>query len=380
MTQAASDTAPPHPADPPPLRLMQVMASAGHGGAEGFFVRLCGALARYGIPQTVVIRRGAACGAALREAGITPVELPFRRLLDLTTRPRLRRLVARHRPTVVLSWMSRAAMLCPPGQYIQGQDTQSEHTHGKHIHVGRLGGYYDLKYYRTCDHLIGNTEDIARYLVREGWPADRAHYLPNFVETAGVTPVPRAMADTPDGVPLLIALGRLHPHKAFDTLLRALAGLPGAYLWLAGEGPDDAMLRQLAASLGVLDRVRFLGWRDDAGALIAAADILVCPSRIEPLGNVILEGWSRARPVVAAAAVGPLGLIKDGETGLLVPIDDPAALAGALSRVLADPILAARLAETGRVEGETRFGEQSVVERYVGLLSRLGIASGASSA
>ncbi|HWK45384.1 MAG TPA: glycosyltransferase [Stellaceae bacterium] len=345
-------------ADSRPLRLMQVMASTGHGGAEGFFVRLCVALARRGIDQSVVIRRGAAVAAELRGAGIEPVELPFRKLFDLTTGPRLRRLIARHRPTVVLSWMSRAAMLGP--------------SPGSSVHVGRLGGYYDLKYYRRCDHLIGNTEDIVRYLVREGWPAERAHYLPNFVETRPVAPLSRAMFDTPKGAPLLVALGRLHPHKAFDTLLRALANLPGVILWLAGEGPDRAALEHLAGTLGILDRVRFLGWRDDAGALIAAADVLVCPSRVEPLGNVILEGWARARPVVAATAAGPLGLIRDGETGLLVPIDDAAALAGALGRLLADSGLAGRLGEAGWAEGEARFGERSVVDRYVELLSRLG--------
>src|SRR5262249_40213530 len=143
---------------------------------------------------------------------------------------------------------------------------------GDFVHVARLGGYYDLKYYRFCDHLIGNTPDIVRYLTDKGWPKERAHLVPNFVHAETAPPEPRAQHQTPDGAPLLPAMGRLHPNKAFDTLLRALQGVPGAYLWLAGEGPERANLEALARELKVEGRVRFLGWRDDIAPLFAACD------------------------------------------------------------------------------------------------------------
>ena len=132
---------------------------------------------------------------------------------------------------------------------------------------------------------------------------------------------------------MLLALSRLHEKKGLDVLLRALAELPGCVAWIAGDGPLEADLKALAARLGVADRVRFLGWRSDRGALLKAADICVLPSRWEPFGTVMLEAWAAGTPLVAAASQGPSALIEDGGNGLLVPVDDAPALAAAIRRL-----------------------------------------------
>jgi glycosyltransferase involved in cell wall biosynthesis len=344
------------------MRLIQIMASKQRGGAEAFFARLCLALAQLRIKQTVVIRRGVAWRDELVAGGITPVEMPFLFNGDPLTRHRLGRLFAATAPDVVLSWMSRAASTCPRGR-----------PGGRFVHVGRLGGYYPLKYYTSCDHLIGNTRDIVEYVVSHGWPRDRVHYLPNFADERPVAPVDRASLNTPADVPVVLALGRLHVNKSFDVLLKAAADLPRVHVWIAGEGPLDASLRRLAEELGIAGRVRFLGWRTDVAALLAAADCLTCPSRDEPLGNVILEAWAHQRPVVAAASKGPRGLISDGRTGLLAPVDDPAALAAALRRVLDDKSLAAALAGAAREEYQKNFSQDAVAGRYHEFLSRLAV-------
>src|SRR5690606_28632923 len=139
---------------------------------------------------------------------------------------------------------------------------------------------------------------------------------------------------TPEDAPLLLTLGRLHPSKAQDVALAALARLPGAFLWIAGAGPLEAALKAQAHALGVHERVRFLGWRDDPSALYAAADICLFPSRYEPLGNVVIQAWAHGLPVIAAASQGPAALIAEGEDGLLVPIDDADALAAATRRLI----------------------------------------------
>jgi glycosyltransferase involved in cell wall biosynthesis len=331
------------------IRLAQVMAGAHHGGAETFFVRLALALHRAGQDQWAVIRRDAGRAAALRAGGLTPVELPFGGLLDYRTRLGMRRILRDYRPQVVLTWMSRATRLCPRGEF---------------VHVGRLGGYYDLKYYRRCDHLIGNTRDIVAYLVRSGWSESRAHYLPNFVPDMSAAPVARAALDTPEDVPLALALGRLHSNKAFDVLIEALARAPGIHLWLAGEGPARAELESHAERLAVSNRVRFLGWREDAAALLAAADMLVCPSRHEPLGNVVIEAWAAGTPVVAASSAGPAALIRDGVNGLLVPVEDADSLAGALTRLAQNRTLRAELTTAGRAAYAAEFSESVVVAQY----------------
>lgn len=332
------------------------MAGARHGGAEAFFTRLAIALERSGQEQRVAIRRDPARAARLRAAGVAVTELPFGGWLDFRTRPALGRLMRDWRPQVVLSWMNRATRLVPPGPAVR---------------LARLGGYYDLKYYRGVDHLIGNTADIVAYLIRQGWPAERAHYLPNFVDAEPMPPVDRAALATPADAPVILALGRLHRVKGFDVLLEALARLPTAWLWLAGEGPERPALEAQVARLGLGGRVRLLGWREDMAALLAAADVLACPSRHEPLGNVVIEAWAHGVPVVASESAGPRALIRRDESGLLVPVEDADALAAALGRVIAEPALAETLAGAGRAAYERSFTETAVLAAYRALIERV---------
>lgn len=326
------------------------MGGAEIGGAEAFFSRLVPALARAGVEQRVVIRRHRERAAQLREAGLETVELAFGGLLDLATPLRLRHQIKAFKPDIVLTWMNRATAKAPRGDF---------------VHVGRLGGYYDLKYYWACDHLIANTEDIARYLVEEGWPQAKVHYLPNFVDATKAPPFDRKALYVPGGAPLVLALGRFHKNKAFDVLIEALAKVPGAYLCLAGEGPCRGELETLAERLGVKPRIRFIGWHEDTAPLFAAADVCVCPSRHEPLGNVVVEAWAHDVPVIAADSAGPGALIEPGKSGLLVPVDDAVSLSRAIRELLHDPRLGKRLAKGGRAAYKADFTEAKVVKRYL---------------
>lgn len=326
------------------------MAGAEFGGAEAFFVRLAIALNRTGLDQKVVIRKNPARAALLRNGEVEPIELPFGGRMDFSTTRALKREIKEFQPDVVLTWMNRATSMCPKGDF---------------VHAARLGGYYDLKYYSECDHLIGNTQDIVEYLVEHDWPADKAHYLPNFVFDEDAEPLSRRDFYTPNDVPLIVALGRLHENKAFDVLLSALARVPNAYLWLAGDGPLKEELQKQAEVLGIKPRVRFLGWRDDTAALLQTADLFVCPSRHEPLGNVVIEAWAQGLPVVAADSMGPGTLIENMESGVLVPVDDEILMARAIRGVLDDEDLSRRIAENGYQTYQDNFTEARVVEQYL---------------
>ena len=332
-------------------RVLQAIAGAAHGGAEIFFTRLAAALQRAGELQRVLIRRDSCRAQGLRAAGVEVGELAFGGIFDLTTRFAFGREIAAWRPDIVLTWMSRATRLCPRGDF---------------VHVARLGGYYDLKYYRRCDHLIGNTRAIVDYAVAKGWPREGITYLPNFVpDSAGAA----GRIASGERAPLVLALGRLHPNKGFDLLIEALAATRDITLWIAGDGPLRSNLERLASRLGIAGRVRFLGWREDVPRLLAAADLLVCPSLHEPLGNVVIEAWSAGLPVVATASDGPAGLIRDSENGILVPLPGsrgggPQALAQAIERVCADPALRAKLGKAGRQAYEAEFTEPIVVAGY----------------
>jgi len=332
------------------MRVMQVMAGAEYGGAEAFFTRLVIALRRARLHQRVIIRTNAHRSDQLRQGGLEPVELGFRGALDISTRLSLRREVASFKPDVVMTWMNRATAMAPAGNF---------------VHVARLGGYYDLKYYQKCDHLVGNTIDIVDYLTGQGWPAGKAHYLPNFVNSEPASAVGRAEFYTPRDAPLLLAMGRLHENKAFDVLIEALARVPDAYLWLAGEGPDRQKLEALAEKMGVKPRIRFLGWREDTAALLATCDLFVCPSRHEPLGNVVVEAWAHKVPVVAADSLGPGVLIQNDVNGVLVPINDPAAMALAIRGILNDNDRRGAIAAAGYASYKEKFTEEIVVKKYL---------------
>ncbi len=332
------------------MRVMQVMAGGEHGGAETFFVDLVTALQDRGLDQRAVIRRNPARSENLRKAGVPLAELRFGGPLDIITKPAMRREIARFQPDIVQTWMVRATKACRGGRF---------------IHVGWLGGYYKPPHFRGCDHVVGVTQDIANHMRAAGWAEPRSHYLPTFAVHHPAAPLSRVDYDTPDDVPLLLALGRLHVKKAFDILLKALVSVPQAWLWIAGEGEVRANLEQLAADLGVTKRVRFLGWRHDREALLATADLCVFPSRYEPFGTVTIEAWACGTPLVAAASAGPAAVIRDGEDALLVPVDDVEALAAAIKRVLEQPALAENLVAAGLRRYEAEFTEEACAKRYL---------------
>lgn len=332
---------------------MQVMAGAPVGGAEAFFERLVMALDGKSIEQAVVVRHHQERVRRLRDAGIEPETLRFGGFFDVFTRLKLKRLIDRTRPQIVLTWMNRATAACPAS-------TQAR----PFVLVARLGGYYNLKYYRHCDHLVANTHGIRRYLVDQGWDPERVHYLPNFVEFDDVDR-PSAAPSVSPVTRRIFAAGRLHENKGLDVLIRALPTVKHAHLDIAGSGPLARSLQGLASEVGVADRISWLGWVDGLSEHYRASDLFVCPSRHEPLGNVIVEAWAHRCPVVAAAAQGPLELIEDGTDGLLVEIDDHVALAGAINKVLDEPALGQSMAAAGYARYVDSFSKDVVVGQYM---------------
>ncbi len=340
------------------MSVLHLLGSRGDGGAETYFVDLVSALHDAGMEQTCALRSHAERARALAAAGVVTDSFGFGGLLDIITRPRIAAFGRRTGAKAMVAWMNRAARHTPAGPWKR---------------IGRLGGYYSLKYYQGFDHLVGNTQDIADWVVSQGWPAGQVSYIPNFAAAVEeVQPVSRASLDTPEGVPLLLGMGRLHDAKAHDVSLKALTMIPEAFLWIAGDGALEDKLKAMAAALGVADRVRFLGWRNDAGALYRTADVCVFPSRFEPLGNVVIQAWAHGLPVVAADSQGPGALIRHGEDGILVPIDEPEPLADGVKAILADPMMKIRFVQNGHARVESEFSKAAVVEEWRSLFSRLG--------
>jgi glycosyltransferase involved in cell wall biosynthesis len=168
-----------------------------------------------------------------------------------------------------------------------------------------------------------------------------------------------------DGSTLAFA-GRLGPQKALGVALEALAGVPAAALVIAGDGPDRAALELRARELRVDGRTRFLGSvsREAVLRLFRAADATLLSSSWENLPHTVLEALVVGSPVIATAVGGVPEVVRDGENGLLVPPNDPDALAAAIARVLGDDDLRHRLAEAapGSVAGYTEEAVFSQIE------------------
>jgi 2-deoxystreptamine N-acetyl-D-glucosaminyltransferase/2-deoxystreptamine glucosyltransferase len=199
-----------------------------------------------------------------------------------------------------------------------------------------------------ADAVIALTPSTARMLRGDGIPSGRVHVIPPGYDPALFA---AAAADPFPGLPRprVAYLGRLAPQKDVGTLLQAFALLPaGTRLLLVGDGPDRAALARRAQAFG--GRVHFAGFVPHAAvpAVLAHVDLLVLPSLYEDLSSALIEAMAAGLPVVATRVGGTADLVHHGVNGLLVAPRDPAALAAAISQVLADPAAAARLSAAAR--------------------------------
>jgi glycosyltransferase involved in cell wall biosynthesis len=200
--------------------------------------------------------------------------------------------------------------------------------------------------------------------------------IPHQVDVTGVN----KELDLPDTQHLVVHVGNIRPLKGHRTLVEAAALLAEIrqdirIVSIGGEKSDGdlANIRGIAAELGVSDRIRFLGRRGDALSFIAACEVYVNPADVEGLPVTILEALALARPVVATSVGGVPGIIRDGETGLLVPPGDPDALAKGISWMVDNPETAAAYGASGRELIEARYGIERMVREteavYDGVLN-----------
>lgn len=353
---------------------LHVIGGKGSGGAERFAVRLINALARRGEPVTAVTVAGGEI-ARMIDSSVMQYHAPMLGSWDRWSRWKINRAIRDCQPDVVQTYMGRATRIVhlPRGRLP--------------VHLARLGGFYNLKGYRHAHAWVGNTRGIRDYLVEHGLPESGVFHLGNFADTPARVPSGRLNAMRAEhglaGCSVILGLGRLHPNKGWADLLQAFARLPVSLhdhplrLLMVGDGPLRASLGQLAASLGIAKRVIWAGWQHDPAPWYQLADVFVCASVHEPLGNVILEAWANRTLVVSTRAQGPLELMRDGENGLLAPPGDPAALADVLQRALAlAPDARAAMIDAGSEEIRRHYTEAAILDAYIDLYTRLRDQSG----
>lgn len=325
--------------------VLHVIGQMVRGGAERQLVLVSAALAQRGWRQTVVsLNPGDVWEEHLREQGIAVVGVPRSgakpwRLWQLGQHVRAAR------PDIVHSWSLHTNLYCrwlpgfPAGRKVFS--LRRDVTRDRHTGRG-LGRPHHLSVWKHCGCVVSNSARALERLQAHGATTARAAVVGNVVVARG-----RAEPGQACGEPHVVAAGDLIPLKAYDVLVDALGSLADSghafRLSLAGVGPERSALERLAVERGIGGRVQFLGSVDDVPALMAAAHLLVHPSRSEGLSNTVLEAMGEGLPVVATPVGAIPEYVIDGRTGLLVPPGRADGLAAAISRLLTAPGLRAEL-------------------------------------
>ncbi len=220
--------------------------------------------------------------------------------------------------------------------------------------------------------------DLAAWLTATvGIPARKVEVLMNGVDTdrfaSGEVDRAALLPALPPDAVVVGTVGRLDPVKGHLDLVAAATRLdPAVHVVIVGDGPERDRLAAAISSSGVADRVHLLGERSDISELLRAFDLFCLPSLAEGISNTLLEAMATGLPVVATRVGGNPELVADGETGMLVPSADPAALAAALGRLTADPALRRRMGEAARARTVDDFSLDAMVARYAACYTSAG--------
>ena len=225
---------------------------------------------------------------------------------------------------------------------------------------------------RSADHIVSLTERGRGFLEGLGAAPEKLRVLPTGVDCSAFAPRWEREEDRPFTVGYI---GRIEEQKGVGDLLEAFArsATAGAapLLRFAGTGAATADLRARARELGISDRIEFLGRipHAEVPAFFASLDVLAAPTReVEPFGIVAVEAAAAGVPIIATAIGGFQETVLDGETGLLIPPSDPAALGSALARLVADPCRTRRLGEAAKMRARSVYDWPSIADQFESLL------------
>lgn len=348
--------------------ILHVQKVAGISGSEAHLLSLLPALRERGWNVRMLMLHEHEPGAwdfarALEARGVPIDAIPVRADVDPIAFVRLVGYLLRLRPAILHTHLVHAEWYALLAGALAGVPVRITTKHG-------FNEFREAPYFGVADRAVASLADVhiaisrglARYLEDvEGFDRESFEIVHYGIEPDGEPP---AYADA---TPRLLCVGRLIPIKGHVVLLRAFAEarkrLPDLELDIAGRGPLEPALKALVRELGIADAVRFLGHVSPIQQAIERSAVVVVPSMGEGFGMVALEAMERARPVIAAA-IGGLGeLVRDGETGLLVPAGEAEPLTEAIVRIAGDLELARRMGEAGRARAVSRFLQRSCTER-----------------
>ncbi len=370
------------------MRILLLIHNLDLGGAQSAVLNLARGLVQQDVrPLVVAWRRGGVLAPRFREAGIE-LDLPdaerggWRRLQVPAL---LRGLIARHGIDLVHAHMSDSAAWAALLQRRGGRPAVVTHHTNELIDTVGLGrpvyGWLRRRLlFASARRVAANiavSESVRARLAREAGLADETiAVIPNGIALPSDEAVQEAcVARAARQAPRIVFVGRLAESKGLETLIgalpRVLEAFPGAELELIGDGPERAALEARVRDLRLGGSVSFSGFVADVAPRLAQADLMVSPSRIEGLPLAVLEAMAWSLPVVASDIPGHRELIRPGETGTLVPPDDPHALALGTIAALRDPQRSRSLAVQARALVRRDYSAEAMARRHIALYRRL---------
>lgn len=365
------------------MKVLHVITTINRGGAENHLVELVHGQLAGGLRVAVVYLKGDGYWmAVLQEAGAEVTGLGLSRYGELAPLWRLRRLLAGFAPDIVHAHMPpaelyvRLALLGSRG----GGSPLVISKHNDEPFFRGLGQRCLGRWVaRGAAHLIAISDAVNRYSCANlGVPASKVTTIHYGIDTAPYAAVEgeavialRAAWDVPADAWVIGTVARLVPQKALPVMLEGYAAYRAAAtrpsrLVLVGRGPLEADLKSLAARLGIGEEVVWAGFREDIPTVMRAFDCFALTSNYEGFGLVLLEAMAAARPVVATAVSAIPEVVADGETGLLCPAGDAAAVAAAFTRI-EDRALRATLGHAGALRAGERFTLERMVAKTVAI-------------
>ncbi len=344
------------------MHVAHISKVTGIAGSETHLLMLLPGLAGQGVDVTMIMledpsRRADDFYEAMSAKGITVERVEIGSHIDLTLTKRLAETFKQLKPDIVHTHLIHADLYGTAAAGRAGvRGIVSSRHNDNPFRSNPAIKLANRQAMRRADRVITISEALNRFVREvEGIEAEKVktvHYglePPEFPANAREEGRRRFGYD--GDRPVIGMFGRLIEQKGVDTLINAFVqvqqAVPDAALLIVGDGDRRAELEQLAASLGIKNTVTFTGWVPQAYKLIPTCDLIAMPSRWEGFGLVALEAMGSARPLIASRVSALPEIVVDGETGLLVPPDDPELLAEAIVPVLADHSLASRMGEAG---------------------------------
>ncbi len=356
------------------LRIAMMIETDGPGGAEVMLIQLAEELRRRGHVVTPVgpARGQGWLSGRLRSLGFDRRTFNLRRTLDPLCALELARMLRELRVDVVHSHeFTMAVYGGAAASWLGVPHVVTMHGNESVMDAWRRRLALRWSWKRSRAYVAVSSHTRAEMETRLGLPDGAIHVIPNGVPIRpGERELTRRKLGVEDDDVLILTVGNLRRRKGHAVLLNALAELQRAgcaapwQLAIAGDGRQRENLTRLTAELGITDRVQLLGHRDDIPDLQAAADIYAMPSYWEGMPLAILEAMIVGKSIVASRVGGIPEMLREGDSGLLVPAGDPRELAGALRQLIEDPARRERLGTAARSHAEAEFHVAVMADRY----------------